>query len=119
MKFLTAVTLLVLISMTTTLQCYLGQEVDGQIYEMNLTTCPEDTYSCFHASFNMEVLDQSAQFRAWGCGHCDTVEEMYGDFITDAEMSCMECMTDNCNEVSGAGHLAISSLLLVLPVLLY
>ena len=47
------------------------------------------------------------------------VEEIYDNFITDG-LSCMECMSSYCNGegTSGAGHLALSGLFLVLSVVL-
>ena len=79
---------------------------------MDVFTCNEATDSCFQATAYRHEMNMEY----FGCGTCD----MLDDLLPDAVMSCMECMTDNCNEVSGAEHLALSSLFLVLPaVLLY
>ena len=79
---------------------------------MNVTACPVTIDTCFQA--NAYIHEMNMEY--FGCGTCD----MLDDVLPDAEMSCMECMSDHCNHgASGAGHLALSSLLLVLPVLLY
>ena len=79
---------------------------------MEVATCYEGMDTCFQAT--AYIHDMNVQY--YGCGTCD----MLDDVLVDAEISCMECMTSYCNDVSGAGHLALSSFFLVLPaVLLY
>ena len=81
---------------------------------MNVTACYDTVYTCFHA--NAYIHDMNMEY--FGCGTCD----MLDDVLPDTEMSCMECMSSYCNDegTSGAGHLTLSSLFLVLPaVLLY
>ena len=120
MKVLAATAFLVVIAMTTALQCYKGRGYEHEVpYDLDVLTCPEEIHSCFRVT---AYLDEG-NAQNWGCGYCHEMRDMFEHIDDNTSFHCMECSTSYCNpreETNGAEHLAISSLFLVLPaVLLY